>query len=165
MIYNPYKSYHNALADKMYDLTTSAAKFLLKHKWLYYILSYTWGILMNLVGLLVSLVLIITTQKPLLYAGIWCFKVGRGWGGISFGSMFITDTYSFDRLKGHEFGHTVQNAIFGPLFIFLIAIPSFIRYLHYNRCVKKGKDHSPYDAIWFEGSATEIGTYIESEKE
>lgn len=165
MIYNPYKSYHNMLADKMYDLTTSAAKFLLKYKWLYYILSYTWGILMNLVGLLASLVLIITTQKTSLYAGIWCFKVGRGWGGISLGLMFITDTHSFDRLKGHEFGHTVQNAIFGPLFIFLIAIPSFIRYLHYNRCVKKGKDHSPYDAIWFEGSATEIGTYIESEKE
>lgn len=165
MIYNPYKSYHNVLADKMYDLTTSAAKFLLKHKWLYYILSYTRGILMNLVGLLASLVLILIRQKTSLYAGIWCFKVGRGWGGISLGSMFITDTYSFDSLKGHEFGHTVQNAIFGPLFIFLIAIPSCIRYWHYNRCVKKGKDHSPYDAIWFEGSATEIGTYIESEKE
>ena len=165
MIYNPYKSYHNALADKMYDLTTSAAKFLLKHKWLYYILSYTWGILMNLVGLFVSLVLILIGQKTSLYAGIWCFKVGRGWGGISLGSTFITDTYSFDRLRGHEFGHTVQNAIFGPLFIFLIAIPSIIRYWYYNRCVKKGKDHSPYDAIWFEGSATEIGTYIESEKE
>lgn len=165
MIYNPYKSYHNVLADKMYDWVTKAAKFLLKHKWLYYILSYTRGILMNLVGLLVSLILILTLQKTSLYAGIWCFKIGRGWGGISLGSTFVTDTYSFERIRGHEFGHTVQNAIFGPLFIFLIAIPSAIRYWHYNRCIKKGKDHSPYDAIWFEGSATEIGTYIENEKE
>jgi hypothetical protein len=28
----------------------------------------------------------------------------------------------------HECGHTFQNAIFGPFAIFLVFIPSFIRY-------------------------------------
>ena len=59
--------------------------------------------------------------------------------------------------KQHETGHSFQNAIWGPLSIFLIFVPSFIRYWYQESRARKGKDNKPYDAIWFEGSASKIG--------
>ena len=63
-------------------------------------------------------------------------------------------------MLAHESGHGIQNAIMGPLFIFLVAIPSAARYwyreLKFNR--KGLTPPTAYDAIWFEGSATYLGT-------
>lgn len=44
--------------------------------------------------------------------------------------------------------------IWGPLFPFVIALPSAIRYHYQNWRSKKGLENKPYDAIWFEGQAT-----------
>ena len=73
------------------------------------------------------------------------------------GTMFLRDYSSYFSTNNHELGHTFQNAILGPFFIFIVAIPSAIRYW-YRRFSKKTKPE--YDAIWFEGSATSIGEYV-----
>lgn len=96
--------------------------------------------------------------------------LGNNWGGVSLGiNFFVADKMGKDwtlHTKKHELGHTFQNAIFGPFAIFLIYIPSCIRYW-YREFSKKVQP--PYDLIWFEGSATEIGTqyisYINKNKE
>ena len=75
------------------------------------------------------------------------------------GTMFLRDETSSVRLNSHELGHTFQNAILGPFFVFVIAIPSAIRYWVRKFQQKKGKTLKDYDAIWFEGSATSIGEY------
>lgn len=78
------------------------------------------------------------------------------------GLMFLRDTTSINSVDKHEFGHTFQNCLLGPLFPFLVAIPSATRYwIQEIRC-RKGKGHlnKPYDSIWFELSATDIGTEI-----
>lgn len=141
----------------MYQWVSSAAVWLSKHKWLYYLLACTWGILLTLPGVLITLVLLICGKKPIPYYGIYYFEIGASWGGLEMGLMFLRDTTSWNEVNRHELGHSYQNAILGPFMPFLVSIPSAIRYW-YQR-LKKGP-HKPYDAIWFEGSATDIGYWI-----
>lgn len=133
---------------------------LMKYKWLYYLLSWTWGILMNIIGLFASLILIIARKKPLKFRNIWYFEVFDHWGGVSLGCVFIRDISSWDSVNYHEYGHTFQNAILGPFFLFVVAIPSAIRYWYQTIREKKGLENKPYDDIWFEGSATSIGEIV-----
>lgn len=61
----------------------------------------------------------------------------------------------------HECGHGIQNIIFGPLFPFLVAIPSVIRYWYREVIWRKDRERyfqlPKYDDIWFEGQATRWG--------
>lgn len=145
----------------LYNITIKAGLFLDKHRWLYWILAFTWGILLTLVSLIVSLVLIITFHKPKKYHGIWYFSIGKFWGGAETGIMFIRDIESDDELSMHELGHTYQNCIFGPFTLLLVTIPSIIRYW-YIRLLNMDKVN--YDKPWFEGSATDLGKKIIEEE-
>ena len=58
----------------------------------------------------------------------------------------------------HEIGHTFQNAVLGPLYPFLVLIPSAIRYWMFGSRTRHGKPNPPYDGIWFEAAATDVGT-------
>ena len=71
---------------------------------------------------------------PCLYAILF-----DNWGGVTLGtSILIADRMGADwtlHTKCHECGHSFQNAIWGPFTIFLISIPSAIRY--WARNIKK----------------------------
>lgn len=130
-------------------------------KFSYWLLSLTWGLPMTLIGLIVALVLLITGHKPHRFGYTFYFKVGKSWGGLELGALFITDANPSKHTLYHEHGHGFQNLWWGPLFPFVIGIPSAIRYwyreLHYWR---KGKVPSTrYDDIWFEGQATALGEW------
>lgn len=71
----------------------------------------------------------------------------------SWGFSFVCEEASEHTLN-HEFGHAIQNMLYGPFFIFLVAIPSGIRYQLITRKIIKVKD---YDDIWFERQATNWG--------
>ena len=144
-----------------YNLTMAWAHFLVNHRILYYILSYTWGILTTLFGLAVTLALLCAGKKPTAYHWIYYFRVGSDyWGGFSAGSTFLRDQRSADSaINPHEFGHTFQNTLFGPFAIFISYIPSIIRYWTREAQSKKGESLPPYDSVWFEASATDAGTY------
>ena len=127
-------------------------------KILYYTLNLTWGLLPTLAGALVALFLIIIGKRPKRHGGCWYFNVGHNWGGLEMGLFFLTDNWDSTHVKNHEYGHSLQNAIWGPFMLPIISIPSVIRYwIHYFR-EKHGKTNPPYDAIWFEGQATKWGT-------
>lgn len=128
------------------------------NKPLYYILNLTWGLLLTLVGALVALFLIIIGKRPKRHGGCWYFNVGHAWGGLEMGLFFLTDDYDTTSVKNHEYGHSLQNAIWGPLMLFVISIPSAIRYWVFHFRTKAGKPNPPYDSIWFEGQATRWGT-------
>ena len=141
----------------MFNLCHDGAIFLAKHRWLYYILACTWGILLTLPGIIITLTLLIIGKKPKKYGGIYYFQVGKYWGGFEMGLMFVRDTTSWDSVNSHELGHSYQNAILGPFMPFLVSIPSAIRYW-YRQYTKKALP--AYDAIWFEGNATFVGEKI-----
>lgn len=168
MNFDGYK--HNKLAWLFYNYVLKGSKFLFKHRFLYYLLLFTNGIFMTIIGLLISFILLLCRREPIKYYWIYYFKLFKYWGGVSLGLMFIKDKQSkLEYIGLHEFGHTFQNALLGPLFIFIVGLPSFIRYTYQNHCYKKGKSYKDYNAIWFEGSATKIGyefkKYYDSKKE
>ena len=124
----------------------------------YYILSFTWGLPMTLIGLVVSAVLLLLGYKPKRYGWTYYFEVGENWGGVELGLCFVCNKGASSRTKAHEFGHSIQNCYFGPLMPFIVSIPSAVRYWYREWQMHRGKtDLPPYDSIWFEGQATSIG--------
>lgn len=126
-------------------------------KTLFYILSWTWGLPMSLIGFCASGVLKKKGYKPKKHG--WCqhYEYGKGWGGVNLGPIFITSIGASEHTKNHEHGHALQNCIWGPLMPFVISIPSAVRYWIRVYQQKQGKKLEPYDAIWFEGQATKWG--------
>lgn len=124
-------------------------------------LTYTWGLPMALVGTAVGAVLTALGHKPEknMYGKV--FRIGKGWGGVNLGPVSIVSKDSTRYTLNHEFGHSIQNCYLGLLFPFLVAIPSACRYWHqrYKLEVEKVpyETLSPYDSIWFEGTATSLG--------
>jgi hypothetical protein len=81
----------------------------------------------------------------------------------------LCDENAGEHTMAHECGHGLQNCIWGPLFPFVIAIPSAVRYWYREFLHKHNKAKyvllPDYDAIWFEGQATKWGkTYVATDK-
>ncbi len=124
------------------------------NKTLFYALSFTWGIIMTFVGVVAALFLVMTGHKPKKYGLCYHFEVGKGWGGVNLGIVFITAANSTEHTKNHEHGHALQNCIWGPLMPFVIALPSAVRYHIRNYQQKRGKKLKSYDSVWFEEQAS-----------
>ena len=125
----------------------------------FYTLNLTWGILLNIVGFMTALVMLFTGHKPKIHGGCIYFKVGKNWGGVNLGLVFLTDDSPSEHTKNHEFGHAIQNAKYGLLMPFIVSIPSAVRYW-YREIVYYHKGKEPptdYYSIWFEGEATKLG--------
>lgn len=105
---------------------------------LYMIAQCTWGIIQSLVGFIVFLINI--RDRHFIYHGAvvteWRFK-----SSVSLGLfIFVTkepnfywkfrDMYTMEEVKErllvHEYGHAVQSLLLGPLYMLIIAFPSFI---------------------------------------
>lgn len=141
----------------MYNLTMQCGWFLDKHIWLYYILNFTWGIFLTVIGFLLALVMLITGHKPKKFHSTFYFNTrAKNWGGLEMGMTFLVSRNDHAHTVMHELGHTYQNAIFGPFMLFLVSIPSAIRY--WVRRFKKSE--KSYDAIWFEGAASDLGEAV-----
>ena len=128
----------------------------------YTLLSWSWGLPLNLLGHIIALALIILGYRPRKWGGALYFVVGEGWGGISFGSvMIVAADYDTTYVKNHEFGHAIQNCYLGPLCPFIVNIPSFLRASYRELIVmlgiKKRSELSDYENIWFESQATKFG--------
>ena len=160
-----YQEKRTKLGKLFYSLTYNIGIKLGKHPIIVTILNYTWGILATLIGWLVFSFCIIFLRKKIIkntpYKWMRALLLGNNWGGCSLGLvMLVADgmgsEYTSHTFK-HELGHSVQNAFYGPFWLFIVAIPSGIRYLYRNSKISKGKELPDYDQIWFEGSATDIG--------
>lgn len=97
---------------------------------LFYLFQFTWGLLQNIAGLAVFLYLLVRYpgSRVFMYGPAVCIRWNRSFSaGIGI-FIFIGDypeEYS-GKVLVHEFGHTVQSAFLGPLFILFIWIPSAV---------------------------------------
>ena len=126
---------------------------------------------MTIVGLLVTgFCILFLKGKPHRNGWSYIVEVGGNWGGLELGAVALCGRYTqeggpcynpewFEHTRRHEFGHTIQNIMFGPLYLFIIFIPSAVRYHYRNWRTNKGLENDDYDAIWLEGTATKWGTY------
>lgn len=156
------------LGSFMYTWVTNVSSFVGRHKVLYYILNFTWGIIGTILGYIVTLCLLPwyhyfqkNYNTYVMKTTIGSPQKGYSWGFSLGTATFISKNatrYSGSNLYEHEFGHTCQNAVLGPFQLFLVDIPSAIRYWHRNAVVRRGHlNKKGYDDIWFEYSATIIG--------
>lgn len=126
-------------------------------RWVFYVMSLTWGLPLTLCGAVVALFLLATGHRARRWGWCWCFNVGRtNWGGLNLGLVFLTDHGDRVHTKNHEFGHAIQNCYFGfimPVFV----LCSAIRYHYLDYLEKQGLPVPEYDSWWFEGQATEYG--------
>ncbi|MBP3729680.1 MAG: hypothetical protein J6H18_05400 [Lachnospiraceae bacterium] len=128
------------------------------NKWLYYLLSFTWGLPMNIGGLLITCAMLLTGHRPHRWGPCLYFKAGKNWGGASWGIFFLTDREDSEHIKNHEMGHSFQNCYLGFLMPLVVGLPSMSRYWVRRARFRFGRpSKKSYDDIWFEGSATRLG--------
>lgn len=131
---------------------------------LYYFLMLTWGSLETIAGFFVFLFMIITKHKPHKNHRGFYFFVGDNWGGFSLGLTQIIANNMGDSWTqhtiAHECGHSYQVTYLGPFWFFFVAIPSQIRWSIDRYNIKHNKPRAAYDAVWFEGSATDLGEKV-----
>lgn len=117
----------------------------------FYKLSFTWGLPLSLLGVIVCGALMIAGYRPKRYGHCYYIAIGKAWGGLEFGWFFLVDKREPEYLKNHELGHGYQNTRYGPgmLILWLIAA---VRYW-LQRCGVALE----YYGWRFESEATEIG--------
>lgn len=96
---------------------------------MYYILQWSWGIIQNVVGFCVFLANI--RRRHFRYNGavvtVWGFRCGSmGLGMFIFINESAMNGERREFTLMHEYGHTVQSIIFGPLFLPVIGLPSLL---------------------------------------
>lgn len=140
---------------------------------IFIILQWSWGIIQNLVGLIIFLINI--KQEHRYYKGtiitVWdkedyCMGIGMF---IFMNKQCPKDQdpkqslplqESFERMKVHEYGHTIQSIILGPLFLVVIGLPSCIwaNIPRLKRYRKKNK--ISYYSFYPERWANYLGEYV-----
>lgn len=124
----------------------------------FYLLSFTWGLPITLVGLIVAGALVAVGYIPKRWGACFYFEVGEKWGGVNLGIIFLTRKNPSVYLRNHEHGHAIQNCYLGFIMPFVVCIPSATRYWYRTIRTKLGyKNKTAYDDIWFEGTATKLG--------
>jgi hypothetical protein len=129
------------------------------NKKIFYIMSFTWGIVMSLIGCLTAAVLIAIGKKPQKFGYCLHFEIGSGWGGVNLGPIIITSTNPSRHTKCHEHGHAQQNCLYGPCML-IVGFLSSCRYWYRElRYYRQGlTPPTAYDDAWYEEEASKVGT-------
>lgn len=141
---------------------------------LYGIWQCTWGILQTLLGLVIFLRHIkckhytyhgaIVTEWPMrssMSLGVFVFITTEPFFAKKYERQICVKELS-KRLLVHEYGHTIQSAILGPLYLIIIGIPSTIWGFAFER--KRKIEQIPYGLFFTERWANQLGERITSEK-
>lgn len=142
---------------------------------LYILVQISWGFLQSLLGFIVFLANL--KAEHFTYHGAIVTK-WKGMSSVSLGMfVFVTEKPYFaeklpqyseselsSRLLVHEYGHTVQSLILGPLYLILMGIPStlwgFLPYL----AKKRREEKLSYFSFFTERWANRLGEKVTGEK-
>lgn len=97
-----------------------------------YILFFLWQCLWGLPQTLLGLCLLPfhCRKKPFFHRGClvveWKGKGSMSLGGFLFLSKKACQSPEFGSILAHEYGHSLQSMLLGPLYLFVIGIPSFV---------------------------------------
>ena len=121
--------------------------------------QWTWGFPQSLVGLIIYL---LNRDKPHeTYRG--CIVTHWDNGGSLGVGMFLFLGCDDPRVRVHEFGHSAQSLILGPLFLPIMGIPSFL-WCNLPCCKKLRKEKGvSYYRFYPESTANRLGSWISGE--
>lgn len=141
---------------------------------LYRIWQCTWGILQTILGFVVFLMhyknkhfsyhgAIVTVWKPKtsVSLGLFVFVTSEPFFAKKFEGQISIEELS-SRLLVHEYGHTIQSLILGPLYLIVIGIPSTLWGFLGGR--KRRDEQIPYGAFFTEKWANILGEQVTGEK-
>ena len=124
---------------------------------IFYLIQFTWGLTVNLAGLLVFLCCRRRFHSQTFHnAIVTCLPGNRG--GLSLGIFIFLSVHGAqesNRICAHEYGHTIQCLVLGPLYWLVVAIPSVIWCLSFAGYRKR--HDIPYDTLFCERWATAWG--------
>lgn len=91
------------------------------------IIKYIWQLPQNIAALIYRLYLEQTFAllKKGLYKGIKVYTKSTS-GSVSLGNYIFISERANDATIGHEWGHTRQSLMLGPLYLLIIGIPSLL---------------------------------------
>jgi len=119
----------------------------------FYIFQFTWGLTVNLIGLLVFLCCRHSRRERFCNSIVTYLPSARG--GLSLGIFLFLGEREDPGLRVHEYGHTVQCLFLGPLYWAAVMLPSAVWY-HCFAGYRRSR-RIPYDALYCERWATAWG--------
>ena len=127
-------------------------------KWLFLLCQWTWGLPVNLIGAIMYLVLYPKCRHA-EFMNAHITYVPWQFGGLSLGTfIFMADhgrepwTYN---THIHEYGHTIQCLLLGPLYWFVVGIPSAVWCNFFGGYRKR--NHVSYYKLYCESWANKWG--------
>ena len=143
-------------------------------KIIYCIAQCTWGILQTMLGFVVFLMhyknkhfcyhgAIITVWEPKtsVSLGLFVFVTSEPYFAKKYEGEISAEELS-KRLLVHEYGHTIQSLILGPLYLIVIGIPSTLWGFLGGK--KRRDEQVPYGAFFTEKWANQLGEQVTGEK-
>lgn len=97
-------------------------------------LMYLWQLPQNIIGLLLRL--FIKGERKTTINGISVYYKSDFNGGISLGNTILVSSQG-PYMSKHERGHQLQSQMLGPLYLFVIGIPSIIWAALYGTLIKE----------------------------
>ena len=97
-------------------------------KFLFYLVQFTWGLPVNLIGGIVYLIYYKKCRHE-KFCNSYITYLPKNWGGSSTG-MFIfmcehDEKWTYNT-RIHEYGHTIQCLLLGPFYWLVIGLPSAV---------------------------------------
>lgn len=110
------------------------------------VLLWVWQLPQNIIGLFMLLLML--PENSISLPGVKVFYSKRMRGGISLGNYIIVRTGNEnDNTLKHEWGHSRQSRLFGPLYLLVIGIPSLLWAAFFNE-KSKGSYYDFYTEKW-----------------
>ena len=135
-------------------------------RFLFYAVQWTWGLPVNLIGLIVYLCAYKKCRHE-RYKNAFISYVPWKQGGLSLGLfIFMADNRPdgwTNNTRIHEYGHTIQCLLLGPLYWFVVGIPSAV----WCNCFDgyRKKNNISYYKLYCESWANRWGERFSGEKQ
>jgi len=134
---------------------------------LFGVIQWTWGLPQNLVGGAAYLRMRKKHKQERFHRGFVTYVRAKNFGGVSLG-MFVfvnpdnKEAWVHDT-RIHEYGHTMQSLLLGPLYLLVIGLPSMI-WCNFAPVVKYRNAHGlTYYWLYCEGWANSWGERFSKE--
>ena len=132
-------------------------------KFLFYLIQFTWGLPQNLVGLIGYLILYKKNRHERYQNAFFTLvDTDKSFGGISLGVFIFINGKKDENWKHdtriHEYGHTIQSLVLGPLYFPVIGFPSVLWCNLPPVCRYRRENDVSYYTIYCEGWANLWGS-------
>lgn len=97
-------------------------------KFFFWLIQWTWGFPQTLIGCIHRLCTLnsVVDYHSLKCTTVYFAKSKRISGAVSIGPFITCYNYLDAMVCAHEYGHSIQSLILGPLWLFIIGIPSLV---------------------------------------